>query len=72
MDDGCSDVEVLVVDDSSPDPEVARIAAQFATDHEFVGYRANPVNIGLERNVQDCVSEARGSFVWVLGADDVV
>ena len=72
VDEGRQDVEVLVVDDASPDPTVARIAAQFATTHKFVGYRANPVNIGLERNLLNCLSEARGSFSWILGADDVV
>lgn len=35
-----------------------------------VEYRCNPVNLGINRNFQRCLEEARADLVVVMGADD--
>lgn len=63
-------VEVLVVDNTSPD-HTGEIAAQY-TDLPFFSYHRNDKNVGMLGNLSVCARKARGKFVWVIGDDDLV
>lgn len=65
----CRDLEVLVMDDCSPDetPEVARAYA--ARDPRVTHVRNDP-NLGHLRNYNKGISLARGEYIWLISADD--
>jgi glycosyltransferase involved in cell wall biosynthesis len=61
------DLEVLVMDDRSPD-NTAEVAASFADPR--VRYILNEKNLGHLRNYNAGIELARGRYVWVISADD--
>ena len=63
------DFEVLIMDDCSPDatPEVA---ASFHDDR--VLHVRNPTNLGHLRNYNKGIEMARGEYVWLISADDLL
>jgi glycosyltransferase involved in cell wall biosynthesis len=62
-----ADIEVLVMDDCSPDTTPAVMAA--VTDPR-VQYIRNPTNLGHLRNYNTGIGLARGEYVWLISADD--
>lgn len=67
-----TNVEVLVVDNCSTDDTVQRVK-EFAIQHPgVVRVIANASNIGLDKNVDRVFYEARGTYVKLLGDDDVI
>lgn len=62
-----ADFEILIMDDRSPDstPEVA----QSFTDPR-IRYLRNEQNLGHMRNYNRGVALARGTYVWLISADD--
>jgi glycosyltransferase involved in cell wall biosynthesis len=64
-----SDFEILVMDDCSPDdtPEVVRSFADPRVQHI-----RHAANLGHIRNYNDGVSRARGRYIWLISADDVI
>lgn len=65
----CGDLEVLVLDDCSPD-DTAAVAASF-TDPR-VRYLRNAQNLGHLRNYNEGVRLARGDYIWLVSADDLL
>ena len=65
-------VEVCIVDDASPDPEVVEIALDFAEKNRFASLLVRPTNIGLERNLIGAARPCRGEYLLVIGNDDVL
>jgi hypothetical protein len=63
-------VEVLVVDNTSPDDTPA-LTARFSAWPNLRVHR-NPKNVGMLGNLAVCAREARGDYVWVIGDDDLV
>jgi glycosyltransferase involved in cell wall biosynthesis len=63
------DFEVVVVDNASTD-STPRVIAQF-TDARIRAYR-NPRNVGAAGNFNKCVELARGRYLKILCADDVL
>jgi len=63
------DFEVLVMDDCSPDhtPEVARSFK----DPRVIHVR-NETNLGHLRNYNKGIGLARGSYLWLISADDIL
>jgi glycosyltransferase involved in cell wall biosynthesis len=61
------DLEVLIMDDCSPD-NTAEVAASFADSR--VIYVKNESNIGHLNNYNKGINMARGQYVWLLSADD--
>src|SRR5262245_46075922 len=61
------DFEVIIMDDCSPDntPEVAK---QFKDPR--VIYIRNETNLGFVPNFDKGVKLSRGSYLWVISADD--
>lgn len=66
--DATQDVEVVVVDNTSPDatPEVVQ---QFLHRKDFRYYR-NPANVGMLGNLAITAQRSRGEYVWIIGDDD--
>lgn len=65
-------VEIVITDDRSVDRRATALAHQFALDHPYIGFRHNPVNLGLERNLIRCTDGCSGDYVWVFGNDDLL
>jgi glycosyltransferase involved in cell wall biosynthesis len=61
------DLEVLIMDDCSPD-DTPRVAAAF-TDPR-VRYVRNDSNLGHLQNYNKGLSLARGDYLWLISADD--
>jgi glycosyltransferase involved in cell wall biosynthesis len=65
-----ADLEVVVSDDASPDPEVARVGERLAREDERVRFACQPRNLGHARNYRWVAEAARGEhFMW-LSDDD--
>ncbi len=63
-----SDLEILILDDASPDATVA-VAAEFADDPR-VQYLRQPANVGIAENWRAGIGRAQGSFFCLLHDDD--
>lgn len=66
-------VEVLILDNASPDDTpavVARARADFP--HVPLHYTRRPENIGPDANFTDALTRARGEFLYLLSDDDVL
>jgi hypothetical protein len=62
-----ADLEVIVMDDCSPD-DTAGVAGAF--DDPRVRYVRNETNLGHLRNYNKGIELARGEYVWMISADD--
>ena len=62
-----TDLEVIVMDDCSPD-DTAAVARSFGDPR--VRYVRNEVNLGHLRNYNKGIELARGEYVWMISADD--
>jgi glycosyltransferase involved in cell wall biosynthesis len=61
------DFEVLIMDDCSPD-DTPRVAQAFQDPR--VRYVRNEVNLGHVANYNKAIELSRGTFIWVISADD--
>lgn len=61
------DFEVLIMDDCSPD-NTSEVAKQFKDPR--VIYIRNETNLGFVPNCNKGIELSRGSYVWILSADD--
>jgi glycosyltransferase involved in cell wall biosynthesis len=61
------DIEVLIMDDSSPD-NTAEVANSFCDSR--VRYVRNEANLGPLRNYNKGINLSRGKYVWLISADD--
>ena len=66
----CGEFEILVSDDKSPDDSNQVIPEILARSGRPYRYFAQPVNLGYDRNVRFCLSNATGHYVMLLGNDD--
>ncbi|MGB9081050.1 MAG: glycosyltransferase family 2 protein [Desulfuromonadaceae bacterium] len=64
-------VEVLVSDNASSDG-TSGIVREIAATCPQLHYYRNDVNVGFDLNIDLCMQRARGTFVWLIGDDDVV
>lgn len=63
-------VEVLISDNASPDDTLQK-CANFVREVPLARVVRNEENIGAERNMVQCMSMARGEYVWIFGDDDL-
>jgi glycosyltransferase involved in cell wall biosynthesis len=63
----CSDLEVIVMDDCSPD-DTGAVTASFRDPR--VRYVRNERNLGHLRNYNAGIELAQGEYVWMISADD--
>ena len=64
------DVEMLVCDNASTD-HTAEVVKPYLSRLDF-SYRRNPVNVGMLGNLRETAHSARGSYIWILGDDDLI
>ncbi len=64
-------VEVIVSDNASPDDTEAVVRGFVAHGLEL-RYLRNEVNVGADANFLQCLNQARGKYVWVMGDDDLM
>lgn len=62
-----TDIEVVIMDDCSPD-DTAAVAASFSDPR--VRYVRNSQNLGNVRNYNEGIRLARGRYIWLISADD--
>lgn len=69
-----TDLELLVVDNCSPEAIEPFLARSLSHNHRFSDIRVirNPGNIGLGANMLRCIEASHGTWVWLLGDDDPV
>lgn len=68
LDSGLSSkVELIICDNGSVDFKVPNFIGKLK-----VNYFQNPSNLGLGGNLEQCIKNARGEFVWLLSDDDHV
>ncbi len=70
QDPGAEAMQIEVVDDASPDADVASMVRQIAGDR--VRVRRSPKNLGLAGCWNECVRLAEGERVHLLHQDDIV
>jgi hypothetical protein len=68
LDQSGDDYEILVSDDQGP-PEIRSLVEQAGTP-ERIRYLRTPQRLGLRGNFEHCVTQSRGRYVTILGADD--
>jgi glycosyltransferase involved in cell wall biosynthesis len=61
------DFEILIMNDKSPD-DTARVAGMY--QDKRVRYIENETNLGHLRNYNKGIELSRGSYVWLISADD--
>jgi glycosyltransferase involved in cell wall biosynthesis len=64
-----SDLELLIIDDNSPD-ETALVVGQYADSR--IRFVRNSRNVGAERNWNRCLKLARGRYFKLLPQDDLL
>lgn len=65
-------LEILVVDNCSIDGTMEIVSDFVASNPEIVRYIRNDENIGLDRNIDKVFSNAKGTYVKLLGDDDLL
>ena len=63
------DWELIVIDNQSTDQTWELLQSLYAT-HSKIRLLRNATNLGVNRNLARCTSEARGEWVAILAADD--
>ncbi|MGE5458631.1 MAG: FkbM family methyltransferase [Methanococcaceae archaeon] len=65
------DVEIIISDNHSPDPEVRKLAEQYVSNNRNIRYIRQKDNIGLFKNMQFVLSESKGQyFMWAADDDE--
>ena len=65
------DVDVLIVDDASPDDSAA-VAYRLADEDPRVSVLVHPTNMGHIATYNDGLARAKGDYVVLLSADDAI
>src|SRR3954471_18082642 len=63
------DFEIVILDDCSTDDSFA-IANRYASQDNRIRALRNPANLGMVKNRNACLAQARGEYVKWLHADD--
>ena len=66
------EVEIVISNDASPDKDTANYINKVDAEHEFVRGFNQPKNIGVTKNLEWIVNEARGTYVQLFGDDDLL
>lgn len=69
MRQGLHDFEIVIIDNASDD-DTGSVVAELRNPH--IRYLRNPTNIGSRENGNRCLAEARGTYIKILCADDVL
>jgi len=64
-------VELIISDNASPD-ETPALIDEFRTRGLRLRHIRNQENIGPDANFVQCFEQARGTYVWLFGDDDII
>lgn len=64
-------IELLVSNNNSID-NTEEIVYKYINQGAIIRYIKNENNIGPDRNIAQCFTEAKGKYVWVFGDDDIL
>ncbi len=64
-------IELIISDNCSTDETEAAVRDLMKKGHS-INYLRNGVNIGPDANFLRCFEAASGSYVWILGDDDIL
>jgi hypothetical protein len=67
-----NEVEIVISNDASPDPDTAPYINNVDTQYTFVRGFNQPKNIGVTKNLEWIVNESRGVYVQLFGDDDLL
>ncbi|NVN89334.1 MAG: glycosyltransferase family 2 protein [Desulfuromonadales bacterium] len=67
----CTDFELLIIDDNSPD-DTADIVSRYAQQDARIRFSVNPENLGMVKNWNYCLSQARGDYIKFVFGDDLL
>ena len=70
QDPGPDRMEIVVVDDCSPNGHARKVVQRLATDR--VRFQPGEANVGLAGNWNRCIALSRGRWVHILHQDDLV
>jgi glycosyltransferase involved in cell wall biosynthesis len=62
-------IQIVVADDSVDDTNVAVMQSLLAK-HPWMEWHRNPVNLGIDANIQHAVDLCRCDYAWLIGEDD--
>lgn len=63
-------LRVFIADDSVSDTN-AKVLAELTADHPFIQVHRNPINLGIDANIQQVVDLCDCDYAWLIGEDDV-
>lgn len=66
------DWELCIVDDASPDPDIAALLVEMAATDHRIKYRVRSENGHISRTTNDCLALATGDFAAMMDHDDVL
>lgn len=64
-------IELLIADNASTD-ETPQVVREFALRGLRMSYHRHPINIGADANFLACFEQSSGTYVWIIGDDDIV
>jgi glycosyltransferase involved in cell wall biosynthesis len=64
-------IEIHIFDDSCTDINQA-VYDQITAKWKCLKVYNNPRNLGIDRNIDQCISVPRSDYVWMIGEDDLV
>lgn len=66
-----TDIEVIVCDDCSTD-DTRQVVESFSREDDRIAYFLNERNLGATPNINQAMKRARGEYIVLLGADDML
>ena len=64
-------VELIISDNASTD-QTSEIVEDYSGRGLQIRYLRNESNTGMDANILQCFQQARGTYVWVFGDDDLI
>ncbi len=63
-------VKIFIVDDSLSDVN-KRVIDELTAKWDFIFYKSNAVNMGIDDNIQEAIDFCACDYSWVIGEDDI-
>lgn len=69
----CEKIEIVICEDYAPKrTEVRNAVKEFMKNSKYnIRYVENEVNLGYDRNLRECINQAKGTWIMYMGDDDV-
>jgi len=67
-----TNLELIISNNCSPDPEVDRICREYAAKDSRIRYFCQKENLGCERNAAFCISQIKNNLFYTMADDDIL